>query len=389
MLQFDKNSLYTILDHLKGIHLFVVIRRVKMEEFELSPAENSFRQLKEQWEEAELLDEDNNLNLKHVSDEEFIQLFFSMRIIKKSLSPHTIRSYNQDMKTILSFFYEREITLKSIGFMEVKLFNEEMINQYANRTAARKLEFFRRMLEFGHATHFYPSLYTTWIEKPSIAKGHYSDKERQNRTEYRELTDREAQVIVNALESVVRIRQHEKEFKARNRLMGMLLYMSGMRSSELLSLNWGSFREDRRGNLVVDVIGKGKKERTIPVFDDVKETLFTYRQALNESTELSPFDTEPLFYSIKEYYRTGEKKRLSYTTLYRTIKSAVYKVKGNASISPHWFRHTFITNSLANDVPLAVVKQVVGHSSIATTNVYLEKLQEDTVYDAFRKSGYR
>ncbi|MCJ7989114.1 hypothetical protein MUB15_07100 [Priestia sp. OVS21] len=45
------------------------------------------------------------------------------------------------MKTILSFFYEREITLKSIGFMEVKLFNEEMMNQYANRTAARKLEF--------------------------------------------------------------------------------------------------------------------------------------------------------------------------------------------------------------------------------------------------------
>ncbi|WP_280559692.1 hypothetical protein [Priestia megaterium] len=43
-----------------------------MEEFELSPVKNSFRQLKEQWEEAELLDEDNNLNLKHVSDEEFI-----------------------------------------------------------------------------------------------------------------------------------------------------------------------------------------------------------------------------------------------------------------------------------------------------------------------------
>ncbi len=63
----------------------------------------------------------------------------------------------------------------------------------------------------------------------------------------------------------MRIRHHEKEFKARNRLMGMLLYMSGMRSSELLSLNWGSFREDRRGNLVVvDVIGKGKKNERFP-----------------------------------------------------------------------------------------------------------------------------
>jgi len=360
-----------------------------MQKFELSATEFSFQELKEQWKDAHLLDENNDLNLERVSDEQFVNLFFSIKIMKRTLSPHTIRSYNQDMRSILSFFYEKEISLKSIGFMEVKLFNEEMINKYANRTAARKLEFFRRMLEFGHATHFYPSLYTTWIEKPSIAKGHYSDKEKTNRTEYRELSDREAQVIVDALELAVRSPKHEKQFKARNRLIGMLLYMSGMRSSELLSLNWGSFREDRRGNLVVDVIGKGKKERTIPVFDDVKEVLFAYRQALGETTELSPFDTEPLFYSIKAYYASGEKKRLSYTTLYRAVKTAVYKVKGNESISPHWFRHTFITNSLANDVPLAVVKQVVGHSSIATTNVYLEKLQEETVYDAFRKSGYR
>ncbi len=72
MLRIDKKSLYSILDHLKGVPLFLIIRRGKMEEFELSPVKNSFRQLKEQWEEAELLDEDNNLNLKHVSDEEFI-----------------------------------------------------------------------------------------------------------------------------------------------------------------------------------------------------------------------------------------------------------------------------------------------------------------------------
>lgn len=360
-----------------------------MEKFELSSAGFSFQQLKEQWKEAHLLDDHNNLNLEHVSDEEFVNLFFTMKVKRKSLSPHTLRAYNQDMKTILSFFYEKEISLKSVGFMEVKLFNEEMIRKYANRTAARKLEFFRRILEFGHSTHFYPSLYTTWIEKPSIAKGHYSDKEKQNRTEYRELSDREAQVIVDALESVVRNQHYEKQFKARNRLLGMLLYMTGMRSSELLSLNWGSFREDRRGNLLVDVIGKGKKERAIPVFDDVKEAIFDYRQIMNEGIEFSPFDTEPLFYSIQTYYRTGEKKRLSYTTLYRAVKTAVYKVKANESVSPHWFRHTFITNSLANDVPLAVVKQVVGHSSIAVTNVYLEKLQEETVYDAFRKSGYR
>lgn len=58
--------------------------------------------------------------------------------------------------------------------------------------------------------------------------------------------------------------------------MGMFLYMSGMCLSELLSLNWGSFCEDCCGNLVVDVIGKGKKEWMIFVFDDVKEMFFIY-----------------------------------------------------------------------------------------------------------------
>ncbi|TYR80918.1 tyrosine-type recombinase/integrase [Priestia megaterium] len=336
-----------------------------------------------------LLDEKNDLDLKNVTDEEFMKMFFSLKVVKKTLSPHTIRSYNQDMRNIVAFFAELNISLKDIGFMEVKLFNQTMIERYANRTAARKLEFFRRMLEFGHATHFYPSLYTTWIEKPSIAKGHYSDKLTRNRTEYRELTDREAQVIVDALAKTVKARKYTEQYEKRNRLIGMLLYLSGMRSSELLSLNWGSFREDRRGNLIVDVIGKGKKERTIPIFDDVKEALLDYRHVLGESIEWSPFDSSPLFYQIQTYYRNGRKERLSYTTLYRVVKTAVYKLKGNPSISPHWFRHTFITNSLANDVPLAVVKQVVGHSSIATTNVYLEKLQEETVYEAFRKSGYR
>ncbi|WP_110113358.1 tyrosine-type recombinase/integrase [Bacillus sp. CGMCC 1.16541] len=357
----------------------------------LKQSSTSFQQLKNEFHSRQFINEENDLDLTHATDEEFVDLFFSLKVLRKSLSPHTIRAYNQDMRNILHFFYEQKISLKEIGFMEVKLFNRVMTEKYANRSAARKLEFFKRLLEFGHQTHFYPTLYTTWIEKPTIAKGHYSDKkeERKNRTEFRELTEREAEVIVRGLEGVVRVSTYKEQYQLRNRLIGKLLYLSGLRSSELLSLNWGSFREDRRGNVIADVIGKGKKERTIPIFKEVEESLRDYRRTLGESVDFSPFDTTPLFYRIKDYYRSGRKERLSYTTLYRVVKSAVYYVQGNSSISPHWFRHSFITNSLAKDVPLAVVKQVVGHSSIATTNVYLEKLQEESVYDAFRQSGYR
>ncbi|MGK0698769.1 site-specific integrase [Priestia flexa] len=136
----------------------------------------SFRQLKEQW--GNLLDENQNLSLSHTDNETFVELFMNIKMIKPELSPHTIRAYHQDLKTVLTFFKEIDVSLKEVGFMEVKAFNHWVNQTYAKRSAARKLEFFRRMLTFGHETQFYPSLYTTWIEKPTISKGHYSEKNR-------------------------------------------------------------------------------------------------------------------------------------------------------------------------------------------------------------------
>jgi integrase/recombinase XerD len=65
------------------------------------------------------------------------------------------------------------ISFRAIGFPEVKAYNKFMKEKYAAKSAIRKLEFFRRLLDFGYETQFYIAYLSTWIFKPVSKKGHY------------------------------------------------------------------------------------------------------------------------------------------------------------------------------------------------------------------------
>ncbi|MED1471789.1 tyrosine-type recombinase/integrase [Bacillus salipaludis] len=106
-------------------------------------------------------------------------------------------------------------------------------------------------------------------------------------------------------------------------LIGYLLFTTGFRASELLSLNWGSFRYNRKGFLIVDVIGKGNKPRSIPIRDETKDILFSDRICTGETVEINMQDISPLFFALynKNEHRVN-KKRLSCPALF-TMKEAV------------------------------------------------------------------
>ncbi|MCQ6268586.1 tyrosine-type recombinase/integrase [Fictibacillus sp. WQ 8-8] len=349
--------------------------------------EKYLTELKETLLEKNLLDENRNLNLGESKEEDFLEWFFALKIFKEGrrFSPHTIKAYRSDAKTLLKFMLENKLSFRDIGFPEVKAYNNYIKTNYANKTAIRKLDFFRRLLEFGYETQFYKVLLSTWVVKPPAKKGHNIIEETrqdqpQTRFQLRELSQEDAELLISYFPIVVKTDTYRKQLQTRNLLIGYLLYTTGLRASELLNLNWGSFRKNRRDNLLVDVIGKGNKPRTIPIKKETRELLFSYRELLQESTELNMQDTNPLFYSLynKEESRFV-KKRLTYPALYKIVKSAVKLAAQNTAISPHWFRHTFVTVMLENDVPLAVVKDWAGHSDISTTNLYLERINQDNM----------
>jgi integrase/recombinase XerD len=332
-----------------------------------------------------LLDENRNLTLENSSELDFLELFFLEKLFPqdKKLSPHTVKAYRSDAKTLLTFLTEHSLSFQDIGFPEVKAYNKFIKENYAAKSAIRKLEFFRRLLDFGYETQFYKAHLSTWISKPVSKKGHYIIEEThheaaQTRVQVRELNQRDAEFLLSFFPKIVKAKRNREPLEKRNLLIGYLLYTTGLRASELLSLNWGSFRYNRKGFLYADVIGKGKKPRSIPIREETKEILFNYRSTMGESVEINMEDTSPLFFAL---YNKNEpllnKKRLTYPALYKIVKEAVHMAGNNSKVTPHWFRHTFVTLLLENDVPLAVVKDWAGHSDISTTNIYLERVNQD------------
>ena len=122
-----------------------------------------------------LLDEHRNLSLSDSSEQDFLELFFLEKIFTpdKQFSPHTIKAYRSDAKTLLQFLMEHSLSFRDIGFPEVKAYNKYIKEKYAPKSAIRKLEFFRRLLDFGYETQFYKAHLSTWISKPTSKKGHY------------------------------------------------------------------------------------------------------------------------------------------------------------------------------------------------------------------------
>lgn len=350
-------------------------------------------QLQNQLTSRNLLDKDRNLTLAESSEQDFLEIFFAEKIWNpdRPLSPHTIKAYRSDAKTLLLFLSANALSFRDIGFPEVKAYNKYINEKYAAKSAIRKLEFFRRLLDFGYETQFYKSHLSTWISKPSATKGHYIIEETrsafsQTRMQVRELTQKDAELVISSFPKIVKTNKNKELLEQRNLLIGYLLYSAGLRASELLSLNWGSFRHNRQGHLYVDVIGKGKKPRTIPIQEETAELLFSFRQSLGETPELDPNDTSPLFFTFyNKNHLDQNKKRLTYAALYKIVKEAVHLAGKHVRISPHWFRHTFVTMLLENDVPLAVVKDWAGHSDISTTNLYLERINQDNTHIHMQK----
>ncbi|WP_049662154.1 hypothetical protein [Bacillus sp. FJAT-27231] len=104
----------------------------------------------------------------------------------KHFSPHTIRAYRSDDKTLLNFLMDHSLFFRDIGFSEVKAYNRFITDKYAVKSARRKLDFFRRLLDFGYKSHL-----STWITNPGSKKGQYVIEETRQNEDLNRLPRRE------------------------------------------------------------------------------------------------------------------------------------------------------------------------------------------------------
>ncbi len=152
--------------------------------------------------------------------------------------------------------------------------------------------------------------------------------------------------------------QQQDRHATRDRAIMTLLYATGMRASELASLG----PDDINFNIgIVRVLGKGGKERIVPVAQAAMDAVRQYIHAARGAVTTQK--NSRLFLS-----RTG--RPLAREDIYRTVRKYVRRVAIRGKVSPHTFRHAFATHLLAHGADLRSVQEMLGHADISTTQIY-------------------
>ena len=165
--------------------------------------------------------------------------------------------------------------------------------------------------------------------------------------------------------------------QVRARFLLELIYGSGLRISECQSLTWDRIREKER---LVRVLGKGSKERIVPITDSLVQWTGIFRSMLIEAGHM-PSPTGFVFLS-------EDGKPYSIRTLRNDIHDLLRSVGWEGKASPHVLRHSFATHLLENGAEIMSVKEMLGHSNISTTQIYTH-VNAERLREAFKKTHPR
>lgn len=273
-----------------------------------------------------------------------LQSFISYLSLEKNYSPHTIAAYRTDIEAFVLFCTEfHQISnIDTIDYVVVRHWIVHLVNaQVSNRSINRKmasLKAYYRFLQHIDKIEANPLAKHKALKTPKKVEVPFSETE---------------------MEAVLSQIEFGEDFEGcRDRLIIELLYTTGMRRAELINLKMGDV--DTSAHLV-KVLGKRNKERIIPLLPSTKELFLDYfdqRSALNSMT-----DNAHVF-----LLKSGDK--IYETLVYRLINKYFSEVSLKVKKSPHILRHTFATHLLNKGADLNSVKELLGHSSLASTQVY-------------------
>ncbi|MDH6180736.1 integrase/recombinase XerD [Microbacteriaceae bacterium SG_E_30_P1] len=178
-------------------------------------------------------------------------------------------------------------------------------------------------------------------------------------------------ISIEQMESVLRATEGDDIRSLRDHALLELLYATGARISEIVSLNVDDLVDDD----VVRLTGKGNKQRIVPVGSFAREALGAYLVRARPTLSATGRSTPALFLGMR-----GD--RLSRQNAWLIIRSAAERADLGVTISPHTFRHSFATHLLAGGADVRVVQELLGHSSVATTQIYT-LVTADTLRDMY------
>lgn len=283
-----------------------------------------------------------------------IQSFIDYLLLEKNYSKLTAKSYKTDLDAFSDFINLEDEALQpeQVQYSHVRQWIVAMVEDgLTNRSINRKISALNSYYKF--------------LLKTGVIEINPLQKHRALKTKKKVQVPFSEQEVSQALTEL----HFESDFEGfRDKLIIELFYATGMRRIELINLKLNSFDSDLKN---LKVLGKRNKERIIPLLPKIKESIQDY---LKERSSLENITDKDYFFLTKKGVKIYE------TLVYRIINDYFSKASSKVKKSPHILRHSFATHMLNQGADLNAVKELLGHSSLAATQVYthnsIDKLKQ-------------
>lgn len=296
------------------------------------------------------------------------QDFLDHLLYQKNYSKKTVESYQKDIDLFCNFIYQEGYSMEEVDALVIRNYLTEELNRgVCKRSCKRRISSLKHFYKFMVNVGYVKDNPFLFVSAPKMETKYphalYKDqilalfKKNEERTDF---------------------------LKNRDQAILYLLYFSGMRAAELVTLDIQSISLKER---TVRVLGKGNKERIIPFTSECQVVLKDYinkdrLEFLKKRDPNKPLDPA-LFYNAK-----GE--RLTTRGLEFILDSIEEKAGLYVGLHPHILRHSFATHLLENGADLRVIQELLGHESINATQVYThvtEEAMKDTYQKAFPRAN--
>lgn len=276
-------------------------------------------------------------------DQGIMEQFLDTLWLERGLSENTVVSYRNDLTKLLGWMNKNNYRLNFISLSGLQEYQTWLVEQdYKQTSRARMLSAIRRLFQYLHREKVRSDDPTALMVSPKLPKRLPKD-----------LTEEQVEALLNAQDL-------NDPVELRDKAMLELLYATGLRVTELVSLTTENISL-RQG--VVRVIGKGGKERLVPMGENAIEWIETFFHQ-GRSELLGQKTSDVVFPSKRAQQMTRQ-------TFWHRIKHyAVITGIDVEKLSPHVLRHAFATHLLNHGADLRVVQMLLGHSDLSTTQIY-------------------
>lgn len=277
-----------------------------------------------------------------------IASFLDYAAVERGLAPNSIVSYGRDLQKFATFLQCSKLSLQQVRHEHIRKFLETLYRQdLSARSAARHLAALRHFFQFLVKEGRLATDPAHEVEAPHIS---------HSLPKYLNFKEVESLLIQPDVATPTGLR---------DRALLELLYATGMRVSELLSVRWEDF-EPNMG--IVRCVGKGNKERLIPIGKSALRAVELYLRNGRSSLAQQP--------GVPHLFLNQRGGPLSRVGFWKILKAYGRRAGIHASLSPHVVRHSFATHLLERGADLRSIQSMLGHSDISTTQIYTHVLKE-------------